>query len=226
MQGFKFLKSLVSELTKLEKTSMDVPYDNRPFIKKIGCVEFSCPSDNGKIDLYSGFNKTNTHVSYMSLVSFSDGNEGIIINQPVLHLFTLRDLEIVLIGGIAHELGHHLAGHLLLDAETRMNKNLVDVNTDRIKVYWDAGKETSYIRTTVANILRGGCLPLELEADLIGIKFVGLGPILSAHCYDLDRHENLTVGIEKTNRLSRLVNMVKTENISIQDDYRFTISLD
>jgi len=224
MYSFKFLKSLVNELTKLEKTSLCIQDDDKPFIKKIGCVNFSCPIEEGEIDIYTRVSKCDVHVSYMALAAFKDGRKGIMTNLSDFVYFTLRELESVLIGGIAHELGHHLAGHLLLDPETRMNKNLVDMNAIKIKSDWETGKTDSYIRSTVVGVLRSGCLPLELEADLIGIKFVGLGPILSAHCYDLDNNNNLTVGIEKINRLSRLVNMVKTEKVSIQNNYRLSVS--
>jgi hypothetical protein len=221
-----FIRALVKELINSEMTAQDVKQSVKPFVKKIGVVHFKHYRQSGSIDLYTGRSEDkDMHDSYGSLCLFTNKSIGIVIKDNG-DLFNNDDLIPALYGMLAHEIGHYINGDLNKKNEAEdFLLRATDVNTEKQVTVYDNGKAVDYLRTVIVSILKDGVIKNELAADLVAVELVGLPSVLMSKEYDDNNTTNLTVLIEKRNRINRLVSMVKNNTLKHREDSELTITI-
>lgn len=222
-----FIRALVKELVAHEGKAHDIPESTAPFVKKIGQVHYVHPRKSGAIDLYSGrVENDDVHDSYGSLCLFTDGKMGIVLHDLPTILGN-KELGSVLFGVLAHELGHLINGDLdPKTPEESFSLRTVDGGEVKQKVLADNEKYTEHMRCVIVSTIKGGVIKNELAADVVAVEFVGLPTLLMTKMYDDAQTTNLTVLIEKRNRINRLMQMVKDGALTQRDDCTISITLE
>ncbi len=190
----------------------------RQLVKKLMKGELQAKNDNrdinrytnpiAKIDLYEN-NKRILSVDMCiclddkfttkdtCAVKYKDGSIAVLVsvdNYP--DLIGKGKANNLFVSIIAHEIGHILCGHL-----NDSRQSLVDINKQKqLRLL----NNKAYLRSVVFSVLKGGCLDMELEADLEALKIVPLHDLISVHAQAAFYHENDLVRIEKQNRIARL----------------------
>ena len=148
------------------------------------------------------------------IVNDNEGNSYIVVPNVEEKILTN------FYGIMAHELGHYLSGHL---GSKRFS--YITENKDKQEFYLNRYKETNletdynnYHRAVYFGILKNGMLDIELEADLVAMKYCGIPCLVRTHMATTDT-SNITTYMEKINRikyLSSLSDPKKYRHISIK----------
>ena len=196
-----FIKEAVKYLDKLN-TSANTNYVNKTTYSKskhnFAKVLYKHPKGSGEIDVY--FDMEESDESDFSLIRNTDGEIEIIMNFNVLIRHSYDDR--VIASCIAHELGHLLSGHL------ELAKPLTAISNSKIErmLLNDNFNADTVQRATIIELLRGGVLHQELEADIIASQFVGVRNIVLSQTLYMNKHNNV-MKLEKINRISKLLEL-------------------
>lgn len=187
----EFRQQLVKELIACEtKNALSAKGDEGALTAHFGYVHYSTGEESGILNLEIGFKGPSN-----SLVKYKDGKISIIINNVDFVEKNFSEIEAM----IAHEVGHYLSGHLdnidsaYLSMYEAESKSAIDNDDQAQHVYW-ASK----------SIADGGYIIREMQADTIAAHFVGIDRVFHMQMTDAFNHDNLTVAIEKLNRLKYL----------------------
>lgn len=187
----EFKQQLVKELIAFEtKNAPPVENNEETFTAQFGYVHYKVGDDIGKLDLEMGFKGPSN-----CLVKYKTGKISIVINNVDFVQKNFSEIETI----IAHELGHYLSGHFdngdsaylsMYESESKIAVNNDDQDQH---AYW-----------TSRSVADGGYIIREMQADTIAAHFVGIDRVFHMQMSDAFSHDNLTVTIEKLNRLKYL----------------------
>lgn len=187
----EFKAQLLKELIAFENNNIPTK-ENEESVSTVlaGYVHYRAGDDIGKVELEVGFNDV-----VSSLVKYKTGKTSIVINHNDFSNKIFSVLEAI----IAHELGHYLSGHL--DKNDHSYLSLYETES---KETFDAADQAGHIYWSARSIAEGGYLIREMQADAFAIHFVGIDRVFHMQMTDAFDHDNLTVSIEKMNRLKHL----------------------
>ena len=205
----EFKAQLLKELIAFENNNIPTK-ENEESVSTVlaGYVHYRAGDDIGKVELEVGFNDV-----VSSLVKYKTGKTSIVINHNDFSNKIFSVLEAI----IAHELGHYLSGHLDKDDHSYLSlyetesKTAIDIGDQEGHIYWSA-----------RCITEGGYIVREMQADMLAARFVGIGKIFHMQMSDAFEHDNLTVAIEKLNRLKYLNDCFK-EDVTPANGYEMAI---
>lgn len=222
MFKLSLLKKFFEDFIKVETREADngvsttkVTYYDKVF----GEVRYKTPnSDVKKIDVRLLRDNKNT-LNYTSVIKTTNDYIFIGVSETDFDLFNTDDGWNIFIGIISHEVGHILAGHFDITNVTN-GPGRIDVNKPAqiflFSRYLEDSTESNlyaYLKTLFFGLLKGGCFEKELEADMNALKFVEVSTLVSVHGLDLDSKHNVYTALEKKNRISRLLNYAKHNQI-------------
>jgi hypothetical protein len=137
----------------------------------------------------------------------------ILINSKARKMSFDKNMSVMIHGILGHEVGHYLAGHLLLSKEEKreMYALFIDdfegvVPDENTPEYWEMISQC---------LIKGGINELEAEANRYGASVVGIAPMIAMMSYHAELSD--TVG----NRL-HFRNLISTF-ICEMEDHRFLI---
>lgn len=196
--------------------------------RKVGSIDFELKPPLVKeavtesIPFFIDFGVVAQRSQHAYLVTWSDDTNGIVFSRELYVNSDLNRLNAV----IAHEMGHYICGHHTSPGYGRQ----LDINTDRlIKLSRLAGATDAtekdrlkYLRAVMFNLLRGGVIERELEADLTASFFVPIDDLILIHTEDLD-HFSPSAMLEKKNRIVKL-NSYKDREVSEKFNFKLTLN--
>ena len=212
------IKEAIKYLDKLN-TSANTNYVNKTTYSKSKCIfakaRYKHPKGSGEIDVY--FDMEESDESDFYLIRNTDGEIEIIMNFNVLNRHNHDDP--VIAACIAHELGHLLSGHL------ELSRPLTDIRNSKIErmLLNDNFNADTVNRATIIELLRGGVLHHEIEADIIASQLVGVRNIVLSQTLYMNKHNNV-MKLEKINRISKLLELDDKELLE-QVDCEFELHI-
>jgi hypothetical protein len=188
----------IKRLASILRSEVDYGYREEviKIEKELGTVKYKTPSDEGVLVIY--FAHMTKPAKYLEGCSFrtTDGEFQIGLGSAGIDYFLLHGISDSLVALIAHELGHHLSGHLLPDS---------DYSKDKLTSFREEPplQPNDWIWLATKFHL-GECREAELEADIIAAKFMGLLPVLTIHAINSIAYDDLGNRIELNNRMKKL----------------------
>lgn len=191
---------------KLHDCSDDANHSNELQLNYIGYVDVTTPSKKETYKIYS-----DPSVETAIAVRTTNDEYIIVFGQDYLNKrLDIHNNRTVLMGTIAHEVGHLINGDL--DIENTNKEDWVTINKeDQIRLQEKAIKTKTirdydrYFRCVFGALVRGGCLEKELKADLTGIRFTPIENIIIIHTEDFNNtNKNPYTTLEKVNRIKNL----------------------
>lgn len=153
-----------------------------------------------------------------SMVNTTDGDTFVLISEKDFFGWDMNYLFAVL----AHELGHFISGHLGSGQKESWLDKRVDAQKRTLVLaeqYSKLGNADRYYRRYSAScfsaLLDGAVLDLELEADLVALRYVPVSDLISIHARDL-LAVNHAVRLEKHNRIARLSSLLNNTHPALK----------
>lgn len=117
---------------------------------------------------------------------------------------------------LAHELGHHLCGHL-----NSSGVSFIDLRKVSQARFYNLASQHQvpehahryyrrYMSAVLSALLEGGVLDKEWEADIQALHYVSVASLVAVHSADLLKGSS-TVRLEKHNRIARLSKLVHSK---------------
>lgn len=207
----EFKAQLVKELIAFENANIPAKENKEDMASVLaGYIHYKTNDDVGKINLEVGLKYPCT-----SLVKYVTGKVAIVIKREDFVSKNFTELEAM----IAHELGHYLCRHF-----DEKDSDYLSMYEAESKAAIDNDDQDSHVYWTSKAVADGGYVVREMEADLVAAHFVGIGNVFHMQMSDAFEHDNLTVTIEKLNRLKYLNNHFK-EIVTPVLGYEMTIEL-
>lgn len=157
-------------------------------------------------DAYFGHShaQQNLHAPLAALIRTTDGGDLILINHVAYEWAGDPKTEELIVGMLAHELGHDLAGHLGAEKAPPRLHNLDPDGYAALCAAAEAGEERALrlvFWVLAEALLRQGVYRSEVEADRHAMALVGVAPVLAMQAHNAAT--SLTIGsrLELENRL-------------------------
>jgi hypothetical protein len=198
----EFLHALHEEMIGHEKQSLCASNGlGNATVFDVGMVSFTTPESSGELRIAVDATDDECHSDY-SLVRFTDDEVKIIISKTA---FT-TDSFWVMQASIAHEIGHYVSMHL-----GKKEVSLPSLYQEELLKAYEDDDQNETIHFSVKAVIEGGYLEVEMEADIVACHLVGPKSVHFIHFTDVIKHDNLTVRLEKLNRLKKLHEMFKDQ---------------
>ncbi len=201
-------EKLVKFLAEKDQVYPEELLKNQDDLVNIGVIEYTTPDDNGVITLYRG--RVDNH-SPGALVKFKNGQLGIVIDFDDCEAIGLTAAVV-----IAHELGHLIERHL-----HKKRVATPDRYKKKITAALKADDEDLYTNLVAKSIADGGCLDIELEADIVACKLVGVDAVIADNAKLAVNHKNVTVALHHMNKIKRLMELKAKTGLDLNPLWSF-----
>lgn len=208
---FKFYKELIKYIKKTEESNKELKERNSITHSDI-CDIFVIY--NGKEYTYKLVLDVSNTSNDATCILTKDGD--ILITLTERNFKQLMDDEHYhnILGVIAHEVGHILAGHFDTNTDLKhLSINHEKQNNFFIKANDNNKYESLYLNSIASSLIKGGVLVKELEADIIACELVGINIVLLGHALSFETSPTVVTKTEKTNRISELLRLYKDKKI-------------